>query len=541
MLKTASDSADRNADGVFARAAAILNGAARGIVSLTGWRRAGLAFLAGVMAALAMAPVYALPLLAAGFSILVLLIDGARNDAVSPRFRLRAFAAGWFFGFGFFLAGIYWMAFSFFVQAEEFAWMAPFAMTGLPAFLAVFTGAACVLCAQFWRPGWRRVVLFAAIWTLFEFARGHVLTGLPWNLAGQALAGSALTAQIAAWCGAYGLSLAAVLLAAAPAAGLGGGRGDRKAVFGGTAAMAAGFALLLAFGAVRLALPEPAPTGEAYVRIVQPNIPQREKIDPGLWGRNFTRNLDLSEGAVPANARLFVIWPENAAPLLAEAPTALAALEQALPGAVRRAPDAGEVMRYYNSILIISETPAGRRPVAYYDKHHLVPFGEYLPFYGLLRAVGLAQLAPYGDSGFAAGAGPAVLNAGGPSFAPMICYEAIFPRASYPRGERPEWLLTVTNDAWFGDTSGPRQHLDMARLRAIEAGLPMARSANTGISALIDPKGRISARVALYETGGIDAVLPAALPPTLYDRAGNLIFWILMLLFLGAAITRSAR
>ena len=198
-------------------------------------------------------------------------------------------------------------------------------------------------------------------------------------------------------------------------------------------------------------------------------------------------------------------------------------------------------MRYYNSILVIPQTPEGRRPVAYYDKHHLVPFGEYLPFYDLLRAVGLAQLAPYGDSGFAPGDGPATLNAGGPSFAPMVCYEAIFPRASYPTGERPEWLLTVTNDAWFGDTSGPRQHLDMARLRAIEAGLPMARSANTGISALLDPKGRISARVALYETGAIDAALPAALPPTLYHRAGNIGFWILMLVFLIAAMTRSAR
>ena len=548
MLKTASDQAGRRGDGIVTRAAAVLNGAAQTVVALTGWHRAGLAFLAGVMAALAMAPVYALPLLAAGFSILVLLIDGARNAAVSPRFRLRAFAVGWFFGFGFFLAGIYWMAFSFFVQAEEFAWMAPFAMTGLPAFLALFTGAACALCVQFWRPGWRRILLFAVVWTLFEFARGHVLTGLPWNLAGQALAGSALTAQTAAWYGAYGLSLVTVLLAAAPAAGLGSGRGDLKAVFGGTGALAIGFALLLAVGAARLAAPEPAPTGEAFVRIVQPNIPQREKIDPGLWGRNFMRNLELSEGPAPEGARLFVIWPENAAPLLAEAPTALAALEQTLPenavliaGAVRRAPDPGDVMRYYNSILIVPQTPEGRRPAAYYDKHHLVPFGEYLPFYDLLRAVGLAQLAPYGDGGFAPGDGPAILNAGGPSFAPMICYEAIFPRASYPTGARPEWLVTVTNDAWFGDTSGPRQHLDMARLRAIEAGLPMARSANTGISALIDPKGRISARVALYETGAIDAALPAALPPTLYHRAGNIGFWILMLVFLIAAITRSAR
>lgn len=526
------------------RSAVLIGAFAQRIRLAAGWRRAGLAFAAGVMAALAMAPVYALPLLAAGFSMLVILMDGSDG----PRRRLRAFAAGWFFGFGFFLAGIYWMAFSFFVQAEEFAWMAPFAMTGLPAFLALFTGAACAVCAQFWRPGWGRVFLFAAVWTMFEFARGTILTGLPWNLTGQALAGSALTAQTAAWYGAYGLSLVAVFLAAAPAAGLSRPDMDLRAAFGGTAAMAVGVAALLGVGAIRLAQPEPAPTGESFVRIVQPNIPQREKIDPGMWWRNFAANLELSKGAAPPGGRLFVVWPENAAPLLAEAPTALAAVSQELPdnavliaGAVRRAPDAAGVMRYYNSILVLPETPVGRRPVAYYDKHHLVPFGEYLPFYEFLRAVGLAQLAPYGDSGFAPGAGPAVLNAGGPSFAPMVCYEAIFPRASYPIGQRPEWLVTVTNDAWFGDTSGPRQHLDMARLRAIEAGLPMARSANTGISALIDPKGRIVARVALYEAGRIEAALPAPLPRTLYDRAGNFPFWLLTAIFLIAAAGLRAR
>lgn len=544
MLKTDLDSAGNNADGLLARAALALNDGAQKIVFLTGWRRAVLAFLAGVMAALSMAPVYALPLLAAGFSILILLIDGSAG----PRFRLRAFAVGWFFGFGFFLAGIYWMAFSFFVQAEEFAWMAPFAMTGLPAFLAFFTGAACLVCAQFWRPGWHRILLFAAVWMVFEYARGHVLTGLPWNLPGQALAGAALTAQTAAWYGVYGLSLVAVLLAAAPAAGLGSKRSDLKAVFGGAAILAVGAASLLTVGALRLSTPEPEFTGENYVRIVQPNIPQREKIDPGMWGRNFMRNLELSEGAIPADARLFVVWPENAAPLLEEAPTALTALEQRLPdnavliaGAVRRAPDAAEVMRYYNSILIVPQTSAGRRSAAYYDKHHLVPFGEYLPFYGVLDAIGLAQLAPYGDGGFSPGEGPIVLNAGGPSFAPMICYEAIFPRASYPKNERPEWLVTVTNDAWFGDTSGPRQHLDMARLRSIEAGLPMARAANTGISALIDPKGRILERVPLYEAGRIEAALPAPLEPTLYHRLGDLIFWLLTLLFFVVAMTRSAR
>ena len=523
------------------RALALLNRAAMGLKAATGRRRAALSFAAGVLTALSLAPVYLLPVMAVGFSMLIVLLDAA---AEGPRKKRRAFAAGWFFGFGYFIAGVYWMAFSFFVQAEAFAWMAPFAVIGLPAFLALFTGAAAVVCVFFWRPGWPRIFLFAAVWTLFEYARGHVLTGLPWNLAGQALAGSALTAQTAAWWGAYGLSLVAVFLAAAPAAGMAAQAGapSGRRVLGGLAVTVGGAALLLAVGAVRLALPEPEPDGENFLRVVQPNIPQREKIDPDLWGRNFMRNLDLSGGAIPADARLFVIWPENAAPLLNEAPAALDLIAERLPenavliaGAVRRARDEADVIRYYNSILVVAQTPAGRRPVASYDKHHLVPFGEYLPFYELLRAVGLAQLAPYGDAGFAHGAGPAVMNAGGPSFGPMICYEAIFPGRSYPKGERPDWLLTVTNDAWFGDTSGPRQHLDMARLRAIEAGLPMARSANTGISAVIDSKGRLLSRVKLYEEGRIEARLPPPLPGTLYDRRGDFAYWLMTAVFLVCA------
>lgn len=527
-----------------ARMIGLLERAANFVRASRSWRRRAIAFFAGVATALALAPVYALPLMALGFSVLIILLDGVAGSARPKR---TAFFIGWLFGFGYFLAGVYWMAFSFFVQADEFAWMAPFAVTGLPAFLGLFTGAATLISWLFWREGWRRVFLFAATWVVFEFLRGHVLTGLPWNLAGQALAGSAIGAQTAAWYGAYGLSLAAVFLSALPAAGLGANAGPLKAL-SGVAAMFGGAVLLVAIGAVRLAQPEPAPEGVYFLRIVQPNISQRDKIDPNLWAQNFGRQLDLSKGAIPADARLFIIWPENGAPLLNEAQTALGVLSDELPknavliaGAVRRTRDASGVERYYNSIAIVAETPLGRRVVNYYDKHHLVPFGEYLPFYDFLNAAGLAQLTPYGDAGFAAGDGPRVMNAGGPSFAPLICYEVIFPGALYPKGERPQWLLTVTNDAWFGDTSGPRQHLDMARLRSIESGLPMARAANTGISAIIDGKGRILARIALYQAGRIEAALPPALPRTFYDRYGDWIFWAMIAGFLGLSFRRGSR
>ncbi len=508
------------------------------IIAATGWRRALIAFFAGIAGALALAPFYILPLMALAFSALVLLIDAA---AASPRPRHSAFAAGWFFGFGYFLAGVYWMAFSFFVQADQFAWMSPFAVLGVPAFLALFSGGAALVSLLLWRAGWGRIFIFAAVWVFFEYLRGHILTGLPWNLASQALAGTAMGAQTAAWYGAYGLSLVAVLLAASPAAGLGQPRQSIGALSGVTVLLA-GVAVLYAIGAVRLALPEPAPDGKHFLRIVQPNIPQREKIAEGMWARNFTRQLELSTGAIPQDARLFVIWPENGSPLLNEAESALDRLSQELPenavliaGSVRRAYDAADELQYYNSILVIPQTPEGRRAVAAYDKHHLVPFGEYLPFYDFLNRIGLAQLTPYGDAGFTAGEGPKILNAGGPSFAPLICYEVIFPGALYPRGERPGWLLTVTNDAWFGDTSGPRQHFDQARLRTIETGLPMARSANTGISAVIDAKGRILARVKLYERGRIEAPLPPALARPLYDRIGDWLYALMTIACLFAA------
>ncbi|WP_411819324.1 apolipoprotein N-acyltransferase [Hyphococcus formosus] len=488
------------------------------------------AFGAGICGALAMAPVYALPLLVVAFTTLVLLIDGAKATQ-SP--RRSAFITGWFFGFGYFLAGVYWMAFSFFVQADQFAWMAPFAVMGMPAFLGLFIGAATALYAAIRAGGWARIFLFATIWTVFEYARGHVLTGLPWNLAGQALAGNALTAQTAAWYGAYGLSLVTVFLAVSPAAIF---AGSISARLSGVFVLLAGAALIVGAGAVRLAMPEPISDARVVLRIVQPNIPQKEKIDWSYWQRNFERQLDLSRGAIPPDARLFVLWPENGAPLLEESQQALETLDSDLPsdavllaGAVRRERDSGGVERYYNSIAVVEDSGNGRIVTGHYDKHHLVPYGEYLPFYDSMQKLGLAQLTPYGDAGFTPGSGPRTLTAGGQSFAPMVCYEAIFPGESYPSDARPDWLAMVTNDAWFGDTSGPRQHLDMARLRAIEAGLPLARSANTGISALFDGKGRLLARVPLYKAGKIEAPLPPPLTKTLYDRNGDWVFLLMII------------
>ncbi|MCK5750563.1 MAG: apolipoprotein N-acyltransferase, partial [Oricola sp.] len=250
---------------VISRMSEFVVGGADKARAATGWRRWLIAFLAGVCGALAMAPVYALPLLAVSLTVFVLLIDGAKTHA---RPRASAFAAGWFWGFGYFLAGVYWMALSFFVQAELFAWMAPFAMMGMPAFLALFTGFAALVCVPFDRTGWARVAIFAAVFAMVEYLRGHILTGLPWNLTSQAFAGSAAGAQTAAWYGAYGLSLVAIFLAMAPAAGL--RAEDRPHPLSGAAVALGGTALLFVIGFISLGVAQTPPAPKAYVRIVQP-------------------------------------------------------------------------------------------------------------------------------------------------------------------------------------------------------------------------------------------------------------------------------
>ena len=497
------------------------------ISALKGWSRRGAAFGAGVMCALAMAPLYLLPLMALGVSLLILALDGAAREKRKAR---AAFALGWFFGFGYFLIGLYWMAFSFLVQAEEFAWMAPIAITGLPAFLALFHGAAASIAVLFWRPGWRRVLLLAVALMFFEYLRGHILTGLPWNLPGQALAGSAVGAQFASVGGVYLLSLAALLISGCLVAFA----DTPKRAPLGLALTIGGAAMLYGFGVIRLATNPPEDNPQFTVRVVQPNIPQKEKIDGRLWQRNFERSLALSTGPAPQGRGLFIIWPENAVPVIDEVESALLHLTEKLPanavlltGAVRRATETDGVERYYNSLALIPPGAGATRTVtAHYDKHHLVPFGEYLPLQGLLRAIGLAQLAPY-DDGFTKGKGPATFVVAGSAFSPLICYEAIFPGRSYPKDARPDWLVTVTNDAWFGDTSGPRQHFDQARLRAIETGLPMVRSANTGVSGVIDASGRTVSRLPLYEAGVIETPLPQAGAPTLYAQFGDAVFWLI--------------
>jgi apolipoprotein N-acyltransferase len=504
------------------------------VAGLRGARRALFAVFLGAISVLAFAPVHAWPILFVSFGGLVWLLDGCHAAHTQLGDRLKcASLIGFWFGFGYFLAGLYWVAEAFLVEPWRHGWLIPFVMAALPAGMALFFVAATAFAILLWLPGLGRVFALALGFGLAEYARGHVLTGLPWNLVGYGLLGPLPMMQLASLFGVYALSLLAVLLFASPAAITAPDGSNLQSGKGGMA-LAAVLLLLLGVGYVwgerRLAHAEQASTG-IRLRIVQADIDQAAKWRPENSAEIFGDYLDLTNSGgtqTPLNGVNIVIWPETAVPfLLADTPDALEAIGAALPrktslvvGSARLVENRDEQgipgpARIYNSLLVIDDQG---RVVSSYDKMHLVPFGEYLPFQDFMEGLGIMQLTGV-RGGFSSGAGPRLLSIpGAPPASPLICYEIIFPDDVTESSARPGWLLNVTNDAWFGSSAGPYQHFHQARVRAVEQGLPVARAANTGISALIDPYGRILAEINLGEKGVIDVDLPKVGPPTLYVR-----------------------
>jgi len=514
---------------------------AKPVILAWGWRRALIAFAAGAASTLALAPINVWPVMFATFPLLVWLLDGAA--AARWGGMGAAFLTGWWFGFGYFLAGLYWVGYAFLVDAKTFGWLLPFAVTILPAGLALFTGLGLAVARLLWVPGRFRILTLAAALSSAEWLRGHVLTGFPWNAFGYALTTPLPLAESVAIFGIWGLTFVAVAVFASPAV-LADEASETRWPWMPVVLAGIALAALATYGGVRLAGNPTAFVDGVHLRIMQPNIPQDERFNYAAKQQVMSRYVALSErqdGTAEGQSAnglrdvTHLIWPESAFPFfLTREPDALATIADMLApdttlitGAASRAePVPGRTgLRAYNSIYVIDHNGT---VLASYDKLHLVPFGEYLPFQDFLERLGLMQLTKV-QGGFLPGERRRKIAVPGmPDMLPLICYEIIFPGEAVPKGERPGWILNVTNDAWFGISSGPYQHLQQARVRAIEEGLPVVRAANNGVSAVIDPLGRVVGALPLGHEGLLDSSLPRAAEITIHTRIGDILFFVVI-------------
>ena len=501
---------------------------------------------AGVAAGLAHPPFGVLPGLL-GYALLLALIDGGA-DARPLR---SAFFRAWLGGVGYFSVCVWWIVEPFMVDAKEQGWMAPFALILMAGGLAVFWGLAAVLYRALKAPGAVRVLVFAGCLAGFEWLRGHSFTGFPWDLPGETWPAGSAPSQIASVVGAYGLTWITLAIAAAPAvlaAPL--SRRSRGVTISAAVLALAG---LYGFGVVRLQHTAPTASGAPIVRVVQADIDQKDKWRPENLGMVFDTYVRLTQRPAAVQPSI-VIWPEGALPAVIDelmapgsdyAPRlrdAIAPGQTLLMGANRAEagpPDGrGGGARYFNSLVAFRREANGLRVTGVYDKHHLVPFGEYMPAGEFAQKIGFRSLVHMPDDFTAGPRGRPITPWGVPAVQVLICYEALFPgvtrQGAASAGLRPAWILNPSNDAWFGTGSGPLQHLNIASYRAIEEGLPIIRATPTGVSAVIDAYGRIlpGKRIGLGGLGIIDAPLPPALRPTVFGRLGDTCF-AMMLLFSG--------
>ncbi len=483
--------------------------------------RIGIALALGGAAALGQAPWGLWPLTVIALALLFALF----RSTSGPR---AALALGWIAGTGYFVVALSWLIEPFLVDIARHGWMAPFAVVGLSAYLAFYWAAAFAVARAL---GGGCVALIAAF-SIGEALRGYVFTGFPWAQIGHVWIDTPML-HWAAYGGSLGL-IAMTWIAAAAFWHVVAGRRLRGAV-----ALVALAALYLS-GPISTTNSHTTPHDAPVVRLIQPNAPQHEKWDPEKMPIFFNRQLEFSAaGEVRPD---LVVWPETSVPVsLSNAEDVLARMSDAAGGVpVVAGLQRWDGDRIFNTLVVLGE---GGQVQSIYDKHHLVPFGEFVPFGELMARFGIGGLASRGGSGFSAGPGAQVIEIAALGGAlPLICYEGVFARNILSAPERPDYILMITNDAWFGEVSGPYQHLAQARLRGVEQGLPMIRVANTGISAMIDARGQVTHHLPLGQAGWIDAPLPLAHPPTLYARMGDLpILGAFLLALAGAGLAHRAR
>ena len=500
------------------------------ITELRGWPRAGLAIAAGCVAALSLPPLNLWPALFIAVPVFLALLGGE-----AARGWRSGFGIGWCFGLGYFALAFHWIGFAFLVDAATYLWMMPFMLGALAGGMAIYWGLAAIVARRLGSRGLPLVLVFAASIGTVEWLRGHLLTGFPWAAPGLAVDGMGALAQLAAYAGMPGLTVLVMLWAGLPLVlVVESSRAAKLTAILLLGMLPAGWGL----GGLRLAGAGAAMVPGVALRIVQPNIGQEQK-----WRESNARDIfdtlkRLSTEATEAqpqgiSAVSHVIWPESAVSFfIDESPVAKAELKPMLgghtvliTGSIRRDQDGRDEPHVYNSVITFD---GEAQVVARYDKWRLVPGGEFLPFEWLLEPLGFRKVVTVPGS-FQAGVGPVTLAVPGlPGVAMLVCYEAIFPHGLVDAANRPGVLINVTNDGWFGGSTGPYQHLAQARLRSIEQGLPLVRAANTGISAVIDPYGRYIHLLPLMDAGVIDSELPVALAPTIYAAWGDAIAALLI-------------
>ncbi len=475
------------------------------------------AFIVGALMALAMPPIGAFYILLICVPTFILLTNSCET-------KRSSFLTGWAFGAGYFICSLYWVSMALFVDIASFWWVLPLSLIIAPTILGLYYGLIPLLAWRYKANKLSYIIITITAWSAIEYIRGFAFTGFPWNLAGYTWHFSLPIMQINAYIGIYGLTFLTLLWASTPII-------QNKRVRN---LLIMSFVIASITGLLRLHM-NPTETSEQNVRIVQANIAQNMKWDKDTILKNFKQHLDLT--SLPSTDAIdFTVWPETSIVTNNyNAQERFDLIAKALPnnsigviGALNTKYKYKEA-EFFNSITFINKQGA---MIGNYSKHHLVPFGEYIPYreyLGFIKPLA-TTLSMIGD--FTRGTGVSTINLNGkPNPSPLVCYEGIFPRNVALQGDdRPDWLVNSTNDGWYGNTSGPYQHLEITRVRAIEEGLPLVRAANTGISAVVDPMGRIIAHKELGDKGVVDSMLPKPVSPTLYSQYGNVAFLILLLL-----------